>query len=282
MLTALHGKLDYGEPPHNHSQATALGLGKKILYSSDKYLGDIMKIKEYFLRTLRFYWERPTAPSYQGGFNRPVVVVGSAPISTAPLGFDASYHVITINGSQVVSRQWGREKPDVTFMTSNQLQGQNTNAISVRGAVGGCSTRLLIMTLWSRPLDELKLALQKLEYSYDELKILTRMERMALHHAALGKLNLELTSDDRFSNGITGVLFALASGAPAVITSGINPLSSGHVYNDANLQRRHSGTDAKTLRSLVERGYPVYTADSEVGHRIGIPIWNAPKTEREC
>ncbi len=240
-----------------------------------------MKIREHVFRTLRFYWEKPTAPRYDGGFKRPVVVVGSAPISSVPLGFNPDYHVITINGSQVVSREWGREKPDVTFMTRNQLQGQNTNAMSVRGAVRGGSTGLLVMVHWASPLEELTSALRKLEYGYDDLKILTRMERMALHHTVLGKLNLELTSNDRFSNGITGVLFALASGAPAVIISGISPLSSGHVYNDANLQRSHGDTDAKTLRRLVERGYPVYTADAEVGHRIGIPLWKAPTAEQE-
>jgi hypothetical protein len=232
-----------------------------------------MKVQAYVLRALRYYWDRPKPPLYPGNFIHPVVVVGSAPASAMPCGFDGSYHVITINGSQTVTERWGRAKPDVTFMTGKQVLGWNANAVSVRSVVEGRSTGLLIVTIWPRPIEALAPALDHMDYQHDDLRVLTSMQRIALHHAVLGSLNLELSVEERFSNGLTGVLYALASGAPAVIISGIDPLSSGHVYNDRNLRRQHSDTDAQTLRALVKRGHPLYTADLHVGRALGIPLW---------
>lgn len=234
-----------------------------------------MKIGQALARRFKFYLRRPVPPQHPNKFSAPVVIVGSAPTSNVPDGFDETFTVITVNGSQAVSRAWGRVKPDVTFMTTKQVRGQNINAVSVRSVVDGEATKLLYITLWDGTFAELESALIPLNYGYDELRILSRMQRMALHKTLIKKLNLELRADDRFSNGITGVLYALANDAPAVIISGINPASSGHIYNDANLRRQHSDTDITTLRALVRGGWPVFTADADVSQAIGIPLWKA-------
>ena len=75
----------------------------------------------------------------------------------------------------------------------------------------------------------------------------------------MGGLNVEIDDNMKFSNGITAVFYAILSGAKAVIISGINPDSSGHVYNDANLKRLHAGTDKQILQALIDRGYPLFT-----------------------
>lgn len=235
-----------------------------------------MKIGQGLVRRLKFHWRKPTPPAHPQNFSTPVVVVGSAPVSTKPEGFDDSYVVITVNGSQAVSAKWGRAKPDVTFMATKQIGGVNTNAVSVRSVIKGSSTGRLFVALWNRSFDELKDALVPLEYGYDELYVLSRMERMALHCSVTGELNLELRADDRFSNGITGVLYALANNAPAVIITGIDPTSSGHTYNDANLRRQHAETDADVLQLLIKNGWPLYTADVSVANAAGIPLWSAP------
>jgi hypothetical protein len=239
-----------------------------------------MKIGQALIRRIKFHIRRPTPPKHPFRFTGPVVVVGSAPISSVPSGFDNSFRVISVNGSQTVSKKWGREKPDVTFMTTKQIRGTNTNAVSVRSVVKGQATTLLYITLWDGTPGELKTAIEPLEYRYEDLRILSRMQRMALHHQVLGKVNLELRAEERFSNGITGVLYALTNGAPAVIISGVNPGSSGHIYNDANLRRQHSQTDLDILRTLVADGWPVFTADEEVSKATGIPIWKALKKKR--
>lgn len=206
-------------------------------------------------------------------FTGPVVVVGSAPLSTVPAGFSSHFHVITVNGSQSVLDKWGIEVPDATFMQFNQVEGQTTNAIHVRQVLTGRRTGLLYVVRWPKNFDALQKGLAAFNYSYGDLKMVNRLKRMAMYEAVMGGLNVEIDDEMKFSNGITAVFYAIISGARAVIISGINPDSSGHVYNDANLKRLHAGTDKQILQALIERGYPIYTADFEVAEASGLPLW---------
>jgi hypothetical protein len=119
----------------------------------------------------------------------------------------------------------------------------------------------------------LKQGLAACNYSYDHVKVINRFKRMAMYEAVMGDLNVEIDDNMKFSNGITAVFYAILSDAKVVIISGINPDSSGHVYNDANLKRLHAGTDKQILQALIDRGYPIYTADHEVAKNSGLPLW---------
>jgi hypothetical protein len=216
---------------------------------------------------------RPRAPTHPVEFAGPVVIVGSAPISTIPAGFGTQFHVITVNGSQSILDRWGVDVPDATFMQFNQVEGQTTNALHVRKVLDGKRTRLLYVVRWPKSLDVLKQGLAAFNYSYDHVKVINRFKRMAMYEAVMGDLNVEIDDNMKFSNGITAVFYAILSDAKVVIISGINPDSSGHVYNDANLKRLHAGTDKQILQALIDRGYPIYTADHEVAKNSGLPLW---------
>ena len=226
-------------------------------------------------RSMVYRLGRYRPPAHPVRFDGPVVVVGSAPVSNVPEGFDNRYFVISVNGSQVVAGNWGVQKPDATFMQFNQIEGQTVNAQQVRKVLRGRQTGLLYVVSWSKSLEQLRQGLAAFNYSCDELRMLNRYGRMALYEAVVGKLNLEIDDDMKFSNGITAVLYAITNGAQAVIITGINPSSSGHVYNDANLKRLHAGTDRQILELLVKRGYRLFTADAEVAKECRIPLWTA-------
>jgi hypothetical protein len=181
--------------------------------------------------------------------------------------------VITVNGSQSILDRWGVDVPDATFMQFNQVEGQTTNALHVRKVLDGKRTRLLYVVRWPKSLDVLKQGLAAFNYSYDHVKVINRFKRMAMYEAVMGDLNVEIDDNMKFSNGITAVFYAILSDAKVVIISGINPDSSGHVYNDANLKRLHAGTDKQILQALIDRGYPIYTADHEVAKNSGLPLW---------
>ncbi|MBZ9654685.1 membrane-anchored protein [Phyllobacterium lublinensis] len=224
-------------------------------------------------RSLVYKILRPRPPSHPVKFTGPVVVVGSAPVSTVPAGFGDRFHVITVNGSQTVLDKWGIEVPDATFMQFNQVEGQTTNALHVRKVLNGKRTGLLYVVRWPKSLESLEKGLAAFNYAYDDVKMVNRLKRMAMYEAVMGGLNVEIDDDMKFSNGITAVFYAIVSGAKAVIISGINPDSSGHVYNDANLKRLHAGTDKQILQALIDRGYPIYTADPNVARASGVPLW---------
>ena len=93
----------------------------------------------------------------------------------------------------------------------------------------------------------------------------------------LGRLQVD---GDELRHAALLVFYAIISGAKAVIISGINPDSSGHVYNDANLKRLHAGTDKQILQALIDRGYPIYTADLDVAKTSGVPLWTEEALKR--
>lgn len=229
--------------------------------------------KTRIYRRIKYNIMRPRPPASTVALDGPVLVVGSAPVSNLPVGFDDSYRVITINGAQTVTRAWGIAAPDITFMMFNQVRGTNTNAVEVRRVLGGQKTGALYVLLWRDGLPSLQAGLKAFDYRYDTLSIVDRYQRMALLDRICGFKSDELDAESKCSNGINAALFALYNGAPAVILSGINPQSTGHVYNQENLVRFHRDMDQKVLQTLRDKGYPVFTADPDVAEKTGLRLW---------
>ena len=227
----------------------------------------------YWLRKIGYYLMRPSAPLHPVTIDRPVAVVGSAPTSTRPQGFGPELMVFSINGSQSVAADWGVDVPDVTFMQFNQIEGKGANAQAVRRVLNGRRTRRLCVVRWKKDRTRLESGLRAFAYHADDLAIVSRDSRVALFHQVMGKPNFERDNHQKYSNGITAVLYAFASGAPAVIITGIDPTSTGHVYNDLNLKRLHASTDLEVLQTLHRRGLPLYTADAHVAQKTGLPLW---------
>jgi hypothetical protein len=238
----------------------------------------LFQFKQTCYRLLKYGIVRPQALELPSLAGKNVVVVGSAPKSQQPDGFDGTYRVVTVNASQVNIQAWG-VVPDVTLIQYNQIEGQTTNAREVRRVLSGQRTGVLIVLLWRHELQRLKDGLAGIGYSFQFLRLMSRYERIALVHKVTGALNLELDSSSKYSNGVIATLLALNSGAKAVILTGINPMSSGHAYNSIGLPRLHASKDLDILRRLNRLGLPVFTADPAVAATTGLPIWTGA-TER--
>jgi hypothetical protein len=236
--------------------------------------GSFSNFKTLVYRNIKYRLTRPLPPIVTPRFIGPVLVVGSAPISHKPEDFDATFRVITINGSQAVTKAWGIEAPDVTFVQFNQIEGTNTNAVEVRRVLNGERTGTLFVLLWRKDdRERLEKGLRAFDYRFDTLTIVDRYERMALLDRVVGRKSFELDADSKCSNGINAVLFALYNGATAVIITGINPNSGGHAYNQVNLSRQHVRMDQEILVKLMQQGHPIFTTDASVSEAIGLPLW---------
>lgn len=229
----------------------------------------------FWNRQIVYRLVRPRSPRYPERLRGPALVVGSAPVSNLPAGFDDSFTVITINGSQAVTQGWGIEAPHATFMQYSQVEGSNPNALAVRRVLSGQRTGVLYLIRWTKGMDRLKEGLAAFGYGYADLHALSRYHRMSLHEDVMGFLNPEYDVDSRFSNGITAVLYAFNSGASAVIITGIDPGSAGHVYNELGIRRMHASHDREMLLALRSRGFPIFTSDPHVAASLGIPLWTA-------
>lgn len=225
-------------------------------------------------RRVRLSVVGPRAPRHPGGFQGPVVILGSAPVGTIPIGFDGSYKVLTVNASQVRLDDWGLDKPTATFIHFYNIDGKSDKARGDRKQLEGRSTGDLHVLRWKRSLDELKQGIAAFGYSYDRLHMPSKLHRMALHLSVMKYINNEDSNEVKFSNGITALFYALRSGAPAVILSGINPVSTGHFYDQEGRGRLHGNTDLRILNELRARGLPIYTADAVVADLTGINLWN--------
>jgi hypothetical protein len=235
-------------------------------------------LKKQLYRNIKYRIARPKPPTLAQRFAGPVVVVGSAPVSHKPAGFNDSFSVITINGSQSVTQGWGVDVPDVTLIQFNQIEGTNTNAVEVRRVLRGQRTRMLYILLWRDGFDRLVNGLKAFDYGYDKMEIVNRYQRMALLDRVGGLKKAELDADSKCSNGINAVLLALYNGATEVIITGINPDSGGHAYNQENLARMHVQMDRQILLGLMKKGYPVYTADPAVSESLGLPLWKGKES----
>ncbi|MFG6083594.1 hypothetical protein ACEUZ9_005312 [Paracoccus litorisediminis] len=230
--------------------------------------------RKYAYRLVKYKFLRPQVPQFSDILQgRTAVVVGSAPSSTRPIGWDTSFRVIAINASQSAASGWLLERPDITLMQFNQIEGQNPQAIEVRRVLQGKSTGRLVIMHWRHDLPRLERGIAAFGYGYDQLSLMSRYERIALMRECTGKLNLELDAASKWSNGITGAALALKSGAERVILTGINPLSAGHAYNNLGLARLHASADLEALHLFRAKRYPVFTADPHVAEATGIALW---------
>lgn len=240
------------------------GIGESMSYST---------IRRTIKEALVYRFSRPQPLRHPMQFVGPVLVVGSAPGSNRPKGFDESFSVLTVNGSQSMAKKWGIAKPDATFLQFAQVEGKNQNAVAVRRLLNGEETGILHVLRWQWDEQRLRNGLAAFHYRYDQLRLVNKYQRMALHEAVMGTRHSELDNAGKFSNGITAVLYAFNSGASAVVISGINPSSTGHDYNELGLRRLHSDMDRSILLKLHSRGAKIFTADPEVAVSTGLPLW---------
>jgi hypothetical protein len=225
-------------------------------------------------RKLLYRLLRPKPPRHPGPLTKPVLVVGSAPVSNPPAGLKRDdFTLFTLNGSQTVTARWGMGTPDVTFLYVNQLDATKANAVAVRAVLAGKETGLLWIVRAHRTEEELRRNIAAFNYRCRDLRNITRHQRMALYEAVIGVPNFEMHLEEKFSTGITAVLYAFHNGAPAVIITGIDPGSHGHVYNELNIERMHINSDRSALLALAALGLPLYTADPHVAESLGLPLW---------
>lgn len=235
----------------------------------------IARARRYAYRRAKYHLISPQVPEISGVLQgKTAIVVGAAPSSTRPSGWNDNFRVITINASQVVAGGWLGETPDVTLMQFNQIEGTNASAREVRRVLENRRTGRLVVLHWRHDLQRLQRGLAQFKYQYDSLTVMSRYERIALMQAITGELNLELEAETKWSNGIVGAALALNSGAERIILTGIDPLSKGHAYNNLGHTRLHSDMDMNALSRFVAQGYPIFTADRHVSEKTGLALWS--------
>lgn len=202
---------------------------------------------------------------------RPCVVLGSAPQPHVPSG---AFDVMCVNSSGYAARDLGLPEPAITVLAGFKLIYPNRE--EDRQALRGLRTKTLLLVDYLLPLSPAETAqlLADLDFRYERLETVDFHGRARVIESATG---LPLASDAapelRVSNGIFATCHALQLGAPAVIVSGFSLTLNGHFYSQRGRPRRHIGPDTTALQALRERGWPLYTTETDIADATGIPLW---------
>jgi hypothetical protein len=162
----------------------------------------LFQAKQWTSRLIKYLILRPKPWQDEGQRSANVVVVGSAPVATRPVGLDASYRIVTVNASQQSMQGWDASVPYATIIMFNQIEGTNTNAVEVRRVLAGERTHDLYLMLWRYGRPRLEAGLKAMRCSYASLTMIDRFRRVALVRAVTGELNFELDASTKYSNGI--------------------------------------------------------------------------------
>ncbi len=211
-------------------------------------------------------WELlPLLPGSVPRLGRSCVVLGSSP--SPHLASLHDFDLVCVNSSGRVALALRLPQPILTVLGGFKLV--KSRYLEDREAMRGLRTRslLVIRTLRPLPVDEARRVLEGLDYRYEALKTISHAFREHMVRKITGTSVVKQPS-----TGIFAVCYALASGAPEVILSGISLTLNGHYYSDRNRSRMHLEEDTAALIALRERGWPVKTSEPDLSRLTGVPL----------
>jgi len=201
--------------------------------------------------------------SRNGLLGRPWFVLGSAPEPTwpEPMPDDlAQIHVKYVG--QFAKKVGALPSPDLTFLVDvpkpHQIEGLKF-------------TRILRMTekRWDLRLNRARLAMPFPPPT--EIR-LSKVERDLVLADVIGDVFRGVGVEERPSNGIFLICYALFVGVPEIIVAGISVTSDGHSYNATARRRRHKEEDAASLQFIAKTYPTVITTEQALSAAVGLPL----------
>lgn len=196
-----------------------------------------------------------------------VLVLGSGPGSSIPSMFDGSWTLITINASQAAIA--GDITPDFTLVGTSTLRNKPANR-EAKAALRGRKTRTLILFDRGKLIDNQRLKLLGLGYSYDRVVFVSTTDRLGWIRGATGA-----DLGDKPSNGIAAAFLCASLGAKRILMTGFSLTKEGHAYNEKNRERAHVQGDRMALHMALMRGMPILTNQSDFAGEAGVPYFDA-------
>lgn len=197
--------------------------------------------------------------------NENALVFGSGPGSSIPNTFGENWSLVTINASQAAVPD-NSIVPDFTLIGTSTLRNKPANR-EAKQALRGRRTRTLILFDRERFIDNQRLKLLILGYSYDRVIFLSTAERSKWIHEATGS---SLT--DKPSNGVAAAFLCASVGVKNIVMTGFSLTKEGHAYNHQNRERAHVVGDRKALRMAIARNIPLSTNQADFSIESGVPL----------
>lgn len=197
-----------------------------------------------------------------GLLGRPWLVMGSAPSPATPDPMPARTAFIHVKYAGRTARILGLPEGDLTMLLE-KTQPEQIEGVTLHNVLR--MRRKLTIP------QQLKKRLPFARFSeYD----LTHKERDDFIVGTVGSLFPDLGEEERPSNGVGLICYAIAVGVPRIIISGISLDTIGYGYApDLKKRRRHIAEDEAALAVMAARHPQVCTTEESLSRITGLPLY---------
>ncbi len=131
----------------------------------------------------------------------------------------------------------------------------------------GRKTRTLLLFDRGKLIDNQRLKLLMLGYSYDRVVFISTADRIDWIRDATG-----IEPVDKPSNGVAAAFLCASLGAKKIVMTGFSLTKEGHAYNTKNRERAHVAGDREALKLAVSRNVPIVTNQNDFSAESGVPL----------
>jgi hypothetical protein len=201
----------------------------------------------------------------------PALVVGSAPGSFKPAGVGPGWFVLSINGSQSVTEEFGFPVPDITVLR-RQIAEQGFHQDMVSKVLTGQRTRHLVLQSPSE--QDVLDWMPTINYTADKVTVIGPGIKTTLIADVTGLLFPRVGRSWTMSNGLFATLLALKLGATRVVMSGFSFTEQGWKQGNPGLgSRDHIKADRLLCATFRSHGLPVFANEPAFAEESGLPLW---------
>lgn len=204
--------------------------------------------------------------------SRAALVLGSAPTIQMPVGFDATWPIVTVNASQSRLDALGITAPPALTVFRNRILADEPHQNAVWEHLRGRSTEQLVMLVNGSTEAKLTAGVHERGYRALSAAFLTDEQKGAIIHEFTGVLWVSCSPSRGVSQGVFAGLLALRLGATSVVLSGISFSDTNHFY-EKYTSRSHLDGDRQVLLAATRRGLPIFASEADFAAESGLPLW---------
>lgn len=197
----------------------------------------------------------------RGLVNRPWLILGAAPKPTIPepLPTNVAHVHVKYSGHSAVKN--GMPPADLTLLL-HKTTAKDVAGLEIRDVLR-----------MRRRLSRLTRLYRRFGWAGFQESVITHDERDQFILRVAGSLFASGGRDERPSNGVAMICYALAMGVPQIVVAGVSLEADGYDYDPTIRNRRHQAEDRAALREIARRGLPVETTEAGLAEITGLPLY---------